>query len=96
MQQTSLNNLFGAKDDGENGSEEGEEQAYVSKMNKKERKKYQKNKAKDRISTKDAKVLTGGVTLADNAELIKKMTNKVSAKSKKIKKATGGHEITKE
>ena len=68
----------------------------MSKMSKKDRKKYQKNKAKDKISTKDAKVLTGGITLAENAEAIKKMTNKVSAKSKKIKKATGANEITKD
>ena len=68
----------------------------MAKMSKKERKKHQKMKGKDKISTKDAKVLTGGLTLADNAEQIQKMTAKVSAKSKKIKKAVGANEITKE
>ena len=55
-------------------------------MKSKERKKYLKNKAKDKITTKDAKVLMGGVNMSEGAEMIKKMSNKVSEKSKKIKK----------
>ena len=65
-------------------------------MNAKERKKHQKNKTRDKIGAKDARVLTGGMTYADNAAAIKKLENKVSTKSKKIKKSAGGHEITKE
>ena len=84
--QTALNNLFGAKDEQEQDQEEGGENALLSKMKSKERKKYLKNKAKDKISTKDAKVLMGGVNMSEGAEMIKKMSNKVSEKSKKIKK----------
>ena len=70
----------------EQDQEEGGENALLSKMKSKERKKYLKNKAKDKISTKDAKVLMGGVNMSEGAEMIKKMSNKVSEKSKKIKK----------
>ena len=67
----------------------------LSKMKSKERKKYLKNKAKDKITTKDAKVMMGGVNMAEGAEMIKNMSNKVSEKSKKIKKGQGANEITK-
>ena len=83
--QTALNNLFGAKDEQEQ-DQEGGENDLLSKMKSKERKKFLKNKAKDKISTKDAKVLMGGVNMSEGAEMIKKMSNKVSEKSKKIKK----------
>ena len=94
---TSLNNLFAGKGDGEEPGSNGEEEDYASKMNKKEKKKFRKDRKLDKIGTKDARVLTGGMTYADNAEAIKKLeSNKVSAKSKKIKKNAGAHEITKE
>ena len=64
-------------------------------MNKKERKKYKKDKSKDKIGTKDARVLTGGLTSVESAH-VKKLESKLSAKSKKIKKNAGANEITKE
>ena len=94
--QTALNNLFGAKEEQEEAEEGGGEEALLSKMKSKERKKYLKNKAKDKITTKDAKVLMGGVNMSEGAEMIKKMSNKVSEKSKKIKKGSGANEITKQ
>ena len=41
----------------------------MSKLDKNERKKFKKNKQKDKIGTRDARVLTGARTVADNAAL---------------------------
>ena len=87
--------MFGAKEEQEEAEEGGGEKALLSKMKTKERKKFLKNKEKDKITTKDAKVLMGGVNMSEGAEMIKKMSNKVSEKSKKIKKGAGANEITK-
>ena len=59
------------------------------------------SRGRDKITTKDARVLTGGQTVADHAEL-SKMQSKINDRSKTIKKggkkdAKGtSHEITKE
>jgi hypothetical protein len=66
------------------GNNEDKEQDYMAKLDKKERKKFKKNKLKDKIGTRDARVLTGARTVADNVSLSKLM--KVSDSSKRIKK----------
>ena len=103
---SALNNLFGGKnaesDREENGRSEDEnndeEEAYMAKLSRQERKKFKKNKQKDKIGTKDAKVLTGGMTVADNAQM-SRLTQKLEA-SKAIKKGgkkgVSPHEITRE
>ena len=70
----------------------------MAKLDKKERKKYKKTKAKDKITIRDARILTGGRNAAENVSLSKfeSTTNKVSSKSKQIKKGSGYHEITRE
>jgi hypothetical protein len=67
-----------------NNVEEDKEQDYMAKLDKKERKKFKKNKLKDKIGTSDARVLTGARTVADNVSLSK--LRKVSDSSKRIKK----------
>ena len=100
---SALNNLFGGKnaesdnEDGGSGDENNDE-AYMAKLSRQERKKFKKNKQKDKIGTKDAKVLTGGMTVADNAQM-SRLTQKLEA-SKAIKKGgkkgVSPHEITRE
>ena len=62
-----------------------------------------RGKAADRITTKDARVLTGGQTVADHAEL-SRLESKLNERSKAIKKGGGAskknakgtsHELTK-
>ena len=101
---SSLNNLFAGKQEGQGGQGQGEnsddeDEEYLAKLNRQERKQHKKNRgrAKDKITTKDARVLMGGRTVAENADL-----SRVSDRSKAIKKggkkdAKGtSHEITKE
>ena len=67
-----LNNLFAGKGDGEEQGSSEDEEDYATKMNKKERKKYKRDKSKDKIGTKDARVLTGGLAYGETADAIKK------------------------
>jgi len=88
----------GKKEDGAadaDGKEPDEDEAYLAKLTRQERKTHIKKKrnTKDKITTKDATVLTGGRTVAENANL-----SKVSDRSKAIKKKGvkgTSHEITK-
>ena len=105
---SALNNLFGGKNvesdledndrSGDENNKNDEEEAYMAKLSRQERKKFKKNKQKDKIGTKDAKVLTGGMTVADNAKM-SRLTQKLEA-SKPIKKGgkkgVSPHEITRE
>jgi len=94
-----LNNLFSGKQDGQDDAQnsDAEDEAYLAKLSRQDRKQHKKRagRGKDKITTKDARVLTGGRTVADHAEL-----SKVSDRSKTIKKggkrdAKGtSHEIT--
>ena len=68
------------------------QEAFLSKLNRQDRKKAKKQMSKDKILTRDSRVLTGGLTVAENADL--SAMNKVNPKSKKIKKTPGAHEIT--
>jgi len=90
-----LNALFAGKGDGDEQAQSEDDEDFAAKMDKKERKKYKKDRSKDKIGTKDARVLTGGLTSSESAA-VKKLESKLSAKSKKIKKNAGTNEITKE
>ena len=91
-----LNSLFNGGDqaDDDDDPKQGKEEAFLSKLNRQDRKKAKRQLAKDKITTRDARVLTGGMTVAENATLSN--INKVNPKSKKIKKSGGAHEITRE
>ena len=90
-----LSKAFAGKDD--SSDEEGKEQDYMAKLDKKERKKFKKDKQRDKIGTRDARVLTGARTVADHA-ILSAYKNKVSDSSKRIKKGRGTfpNEITRE
>ena len=81
---SSLNNLFGGRKE---DSDEEEDEAYMQKLSKQDKKKGKKKfgRDKDKISTKDARVLTGGQTVADHAEL-GRLQAKMNERSKVIKK----------
>ena len=90
---SALNNLFSGKTEGDandqaQADEEDEDEEYLARINKKQQTK-KKGKStkyqKDKIGTKDAKVLTGGRTVADHTEL-SKLTAQMSERSKAIKK----------
>lgn len=53
----------------ESSDEEKKEADYLSKLDKKDRKKFKKNKQKDKIGLQNARILTGARTVADNATL---------------------------
>ena len=105
---SNLNNLFSGKQteqesglqDGE-GDADAEDDAYMSRLTRQERKQQRRKlgRGKDKISTKDARVLTGGQTVADHAELSRLQAQlKVNDRSKAIKKNSAkgtSHEITK-
>ena len=73
----------------------------MSRLTRQERKQKKRKlgRGKDKISTKDARVLTGGQTVADHAELSRLQAQlKVNDRSKAIKKNSAkgtSHEITK-
>jgi hypothetical protein len=95
-----LNKAFAGKVESsiseDSSDEEEKEKDYMSKLDKQARKKFKKNKKKDKIGMRDARILTGARTIADNAGM--SALSKVSDKSKRIKKGrfSGQHEITKE
>ena len=97
-----MNNLFSGKKEEVDGDSGDEEAAYLSRLTAKERKTQKKKHGRDRdkITTKDARVLIGGRTVADHSELSKLPHQGVNDRSKTIKKGgkRGGnsHEITKE
>jgi hypothetical protein len=78
--------VFAGGAESSDDQKEAKEQDFLAKLDKKERKKFVKNKQKDKIGTKDARVLMGGRTLAENAVL---------KQSKQIKKGRF-NEITRE
>lgn len=101
---SNLNNLFagGQQDsdgEGEGGVRDAEKAAFQSKLTTKQGK--GKGKKNDRISSKDARVLTGGHTVADHAEM-SRLQAKMLERSKAIKKGKGktaagtAHELTKQ
>jgi len=82
-----MNKVFAGQEESSSEEEDQKERDYMSKLDKKERKKFKKNKLKDKIGTRDARVLTGARTVADNASL--SALQKVSENSKRIKKGRG-------
>lgn len=53
----------------ENEEDEDGDKDYMAKLDKNERKKFKKNQKKDKIGTRDARVLTGARTVADHASM---------------------------
>lgn len=68
-----LNKVFAGKAESssseDSSGEEEKEKDYMSKLDKQARKKFKKNKKKDKIGMRDARILTGARTIADNAAM---------------------------
>lgn len=90
-----MSKAFAGKDESSD-DDGGKEQDYMAKLDKKERKKFKKDKQRDKIGTRDARVLTGARTVADH-KVLSAYNNKISDQSKRIKKGRGTfHELSRD